>query len=268
MIYSRKMKLYILLDGLVCYHGIFLRVTLIAKRMCDRLMWLLWPYKCSFQALDTILLLTGQNWKLFKYVYLVKQVLRGFLSHICLLGKWRWNNKKIGGICFVIRHFVPDIWYSIRLEKHVHVFCKASVLGRCLMACSWLPTNKTKQSGSLLCDVYYIGGSGLRFKQKWVRLSSSKKLHQNTNPRNHKQVHHRRRAQKFNGWGIPYPRPWSRAWQFLLKQNPRGMFKHCMWVKISKHGCWSFFSMQICYTSNPQSVGRICSPSWINQLTN
>ena len=196
------------------------------------------------------------------------QVLRGFLSHICLLRKWRWNDKKIGGICFAIRHFVPDIWYRIRLEKHVHVFCKASVLGRCLMACSWLPTNKTKQSGSLLCDVYYIGGSGLRFKQKWVRLSSSKKLHQNTNPRNHKQVHHRRRAQKFNGWGIPYPRPWSRAWQFLLKQNPRGMFKHCMWVKISKHGCWSFFSMQICYTSNPQIIGHICSPSWINQLTN
>lgn len=95
-------------------------------------------------------------------------VLRGFLSHICSLGKWRWNDKKIGGICFVIRHFVPDIWYRIRLEKHLHVFCKASVLGLCLMACSWLPTNKTKQSGSLLCNVYYIGGSGLRFKQKWA----------------------------------------------------------------------------------------------------
>ena len=160
----------------------------------------------------------------------------------------------------------------------MHVFCKASVLGLCLTACSWLPTNKTKQSGSLLSDVYYIGGSGLRFKQKWATVNRKclkvlktvlqQKLHQNTNPRNHKQVHHSRRAQKFNGWGIPYPRPWSRAWQFLLKQNPRGMFKHCMWVKISKHGCWSFFSMQICYTSNPQITGHICSPSWINQLTN
>lgn len=91
--------------------------------------------------------------------------------------------KKLWGICFVMRHFMPDIQYRIRWEKSVHVFCKASVLGSCLIACSWLPTNKRKQSGSLLCNVYYIGGSGLRFKQKWVttnrkwrfwRLSSSK----------------------------------------------------------------------------------------------
>lgn len=148
------------------------------------------------------------------------------------------------------------------------VFVYTDVLG-------YLQIKESSQDPSCLTFITLVA-TDWDLSSKWVTTNRKclkvlktvlqQKLHQNTNPRNHKQVHRRRRAQKFNGCGIPYPRPWSRAWQFLPKQNPREMFKRCVWVKISKHGCWSFFSMQICYTSNPQIIGCICSRSWINQL--
>lgn len=37
------------------------------------------------------------------------------------------------------------------------------------------------------------------------------------------------------------------------------------WVKISKHGCRSFFSIQIWYISNREIVERICSPCSVDQ---